>query len=119
MRGLLFPVHPSALTVLSGQLDLTNRATFERYFGDRRADAFLCEHVWEHMTLEQGRAAAQRYFDFLNPGGFLRCAVPDAMVQATQTPFQDEACQAFCGRLEQLLYRELRARRLKFRVNSC
>ncbi|ASN83372.1 class I SAM-dependent methyltransferase [Deinococcus ficus] len=60
------------------QLDLTNRASFEDYFGDRRADAFLCEHVWEHLTLEQGRAAALLCFDFLKPGGFLRCAVPDA-----------------------------------------
>ncbi|UBV45405.1 hypothetical protein LAJ19_19940 (plasmid) [Deinococcus taeanensis] len=68
------------------QLDLTNRASFEDYFGDRRAGAFLCEHVWEHLTLEQGRAAAQLCFDFLKPGGFLRCAVPDAN-------FPDEAYQ--------------------------
>lgn len=60
------------------ELDLTSRTTFERYFGDRLADAFLCEHVWEHLTLAQGRAAARLCFDFLKPGGFLRCAVPDA-----------------------------------------
>lgn len=60
------------------ELDLTSRASFERYFGGRRADALLCEHVWEHLTLEEGKAAAQVCFDFLTPGGFLRCAVPDA-----------------------------------------
>lgn len=59
-------------------LDLTSRASFEQYFGDRRADAFLCEHVWEHLTPEQGIEAARLCFDFLQPGGFLRCAVPDA-----------------------------------------
>lgn len=59
-------------------LDLTERGSFERYFGDRRADAFLCEHVWEHLSAAQGLAAARLCFDFLRPGGFLRCAVPDA-----------------------------------------
>ncbi|MBZ9752792.1 hypothetical protein K7W42_18285 [Deinococcus sp. HMF7604] len=77
---------PGWLPTQRGQLDLNNRASFEHYFGDRRADAFLCEHVWEHLTLEQGQAAAQLCFDFLKPGGFLRCAVPDAN-------FPDEAYQ--------------------------
>jgi predicted SAM-dependent methyltransferase len=68
------------------QLDLTDRRSFEVWFGPRRADALLCEHVWEHLTEAQGRAAAQLCFDFLKPGGFLRCAVPDAN-------FPDEAYQ--------------------------
>ena len=59
-------------------LDLTDRASFERFFGGRRADAFLCEHVWEHLTEAQGYEAARLCFDFLRPGGWLRCAVPDA-----------------------------------------
>ena len=46
-------------------------------FGTRPADAFLCEHVWEHLTLEEGRAAAALCFEFLKPGGHLRGAVPD------------------------------------------
>ncbi|GBF04390.1 hypothetical protein DAERI_010562 [Deinococcus aerius] len=61
-----------------GDLDLLDRATWVRWFGDRRADALLCEHVWEHLTEEEGRAAARLCFEFLKPGGFLRCAVPDA-----------------------------------------
>ena len=60
------------------QLDLTDRASFERYFAGRRADALLCEHVWEHLTPAQGQAAARLCFEFLKPGGWLRCAVPDA-----------------------------------------
>nr|WP_221269547.1 hypothetical protein [Deinococcus budaensis] len=59
-------------------LDLLGRSTWEAWFGERRADALLCEHVWEHLTEAQGRAAARLCFDFLKPGGFLRVAVPDA-----------------------------------------
>lgn len=40
-------------------------------------DAFLAEHVWEHMTYEDGIIAARNCFKFLKPGGYVRCAVPD------------------------------------------
>lgn len=69
------------------QLDLRDRRTWESALGDRRADALLCEHVWEHLTEDEGRAAARLCFEFLKPGGFLRCAVPDAN-------FPDPAYQA-------------------------
>ena len=59
------------------QLDLTRRADWVQSFGDRRIDALLCEHVWEHLTDAESRAAAAICFEFLKPGGFLRCAVPD------------------------------------------
>ena len=68
------------------QLDLRDEHSFRRWFGERRADALLCEHVFEHLTLAEGRAAAQRCFDYLKPGGFIRCAVPDAN-------FRDDAYQ--------------------------
>ncbi|TSA86817.1 hypothetical protein FNU79_06425 [Deinococcus detaillensis] len=60
------------------QLDLTNPSSFERFFGPEQADAFLCEHVWEHLTLQEGRAAARLCWRFLKSGGQLRVAVPDA-----------------------------------------
>jgi predicted SAM-dependent methyltransferase len=60
------------------QLDLCDPATWDAWFGGRRADALLCEHVFEHLTEAEGRAAARTCFAFLKPGGFLRCAVPDA-----------------------------------------
>lgn len=59
-------------------LDLLDRATWAAWFGGRRADALLCEHVWEHLSEAQGRVAAHLCFEFLKPGGFLRVAVPDA-----------------------------------------
>ena len=58
-------------------LDLLRPDLWERSFGSRRADAFLCEHVWEHLTEAEGRAAARLCFAYLKPGGYLRCAVPD------------------------------------------
>ncbi|MFC4456321.1 hypothetical protein [Deinococcus sonorensis] len=61
------------------ELDLTDPASFERYFGAGQADALLCEHVWEHLSVEQGWAAARLCFRFLRPGGRLRVAVPDGL----------------------------------------
>ncbi|WP_143341948.1 class I SAM-dependent methyltransferase [Deinococcus indicus] len=58
-------------------LDLLEPASFAAYFGDRRADAFLCEHVWEHLTVEEGERAARLVYTYLKPGGRLRVAVPD------------------------------------------
>ncbi|WP_338032139.1 hypothetical protein [Deinococcus deserti] len=55
---------------------LTDRA-LKRTSVHRKQILFLCEHVWEHLTEAQGREAARLCFDFLRPGGLLRCAVPD------------------------------------------
>lgn len=59
------------------ELDLLNRADFENLFSKEKPTAFLAEHVWEHMTLEEGIIAAQNCFDFLGDGGYIRAAVPD------------------------------------------
>ncbi|WP_309571293.1 hypothetical protein [Deinococcus sp.] len=59
------------------ELNLLDPLSFATFFGSRRADAFLCEHVWEHLTVEEGQCAARLVFESLRPGGFLRVAVPD------------------------------------------
>jgi predicted SAM-dependent methyltransferase len=59
-------------------LDLLRPEDWEASFGRRLVDAFLCEHVWEHLTEAEGRAAARLCYHWLKPGGYLRCAVPDA-----------------------------------------
>jgi predicted SAM-dependent methyltransferase len=59
------------------QLDLLDETSFERFFGARRADAFLCEHTWEHLTIDEGVEAARICRSFLMVGGRLRVAVPD------------------------------------------
>jgi predicted SAM-dependent methyltransferase len=39
--------------------------------------AILAEHVWEHLTFEEGVQAAKNCYKYLKPGGYVRCAVPD------------------------------------------
>ncbi|PNY80265.1 class I SAM-dependent methyltransferase [Deinococcus koreensis] len=58
-------------------LNLLDPASFERFFAGTLAHAFLCEHVWEHLSVSQGEAAARLVFRYLRPGGALRVAVPD------------------------------------------
>ena len=59
------------------QLNLLCREDFERMFSSEKPTAFLAEHVWEHMTFEDGVKAAKNCYDFLENGGYLRVAVPD------------------------------------------
>ena len=61
------------------ELNILNNDDWERYFAKNSIDALLAEHVWEHLTLEEGRAAAALCFRFLQPGGYLRVAVPDGL----------------------------------------
>jgi len=58
-------------------LDLTKEKDWLMTFKDRKADAFLCEHVWEHLTLEEGIRAAKYIYNSLNSGGYIRVSVPD------------------------------------------
>ena len=60
------------------ELDLKDRSSFQKYFGEVKISAFLCEHVWEHLTLSEGYKAAELCYDYLAPGGRIRVAVPDA-----------------------------------------
>jgi predicted SAM-dependent methyltransferase len=58
-------------------LDLLKPADWERFFRPDTLDAILAEHVWEHLTPEDGARAAAVCFTYLKPGGYLRLAVPD------------------------------------------
>ncbi len=69
---------PGWISTQEDQLNLLKPASFEGLFGPELADAFLAEHVWEHMTEEEGRQAALNCCAWLKPGGYIRCAVPDA-----------------------------------------
>lgn len=59
------------------ELNLLSPEDFQRMFGSAAVDAFLAEHVWEHMTEDEGRQAAANCYAALKPGGYIRCAVPD------------------------------------------
>jgi predicted SAM-dependent methyltransferase len=60
-------------------LDLTDPSHWERAFEPNSVDAMLAEHVWEHVTVDEGLAAAKTCFRYLKPGGTLRVAVPDGL----------------------------------------
>lgn len=69
--------YPGWIATQREQLDLLKPDDWTASFSRRPADAFLCEHVWEHLTEAEGRAAAALCHASLKPGGCLRCAVPD------------------------------------------
>jgi predicted SAM-dependent methyltransferase len=69
--------YPGWIATHKEQLDLLQSEDWAASFGARPVDAFLCEHVWEHLTETEGRRAASLCFRYLRPGGYVRCAVPD------------------------------------------
>jgi predicted SAM-dependent methyltransferase len=61
------------------ELNLLNKDHWNRRFSPESISAILAEHVWEHLTYEEGVQAAENCYEFLKPGGYIRCAVPDAL----------------------------------------
>lgn len=59
------------------ELNLLNRSDWAERFAPNSISAILAEHVWEHLTYEEGINAASICRDFLKTGGYVRCAVPD------------------------------------------
>ncbi len=68
---------PGWTSVELNDLDLTKRRDFLKYWKPASRQAFLAEHVWEHLSIEHGRIGLKNCFEFLQPGGHLRIAVPD------------------------------------------
>ncbi|MGF1578532.1 MAG: hypothetical protein ACFCD0_04130 [Gemmataceae bacterium] len=60
-----------------GVLNVLKKSDWNECFARNSIDALLAEHVWEHLTLDEGRLAAQHCYSYLRPGGNLRVAVPD------------------------------------------
>jgi len=61
------------------QLNVLVESDWRRYFAPGSVDAILAEHVWEHLSVEQGLEAARLCYKYLRPGGYLRIAVPDGL----------------------------------------
>lgn len=59
------------------ELNLLDETTWDNRFAHNSIIAILAEHVWEHLTYEEGIAAAKLCFKYLKPSGYIRCAVPD------------------------------------------
>jgi predicted SAM-dependent methyltransferase len=66
------------------QIDLVNPASWSCFFQKSSVDAILAEHVWEHLSEQDGKTAARNCFQFLRPGGYLRVAVPDGFHPSQQ-----------------------------------
>ena len=59
------------------ELNILDLNSWENFFQNRRIDVILAEHVWENFTIKEGIIAAKNCYEYLKPGGFLRCSVPD------------------------------------------
>lgn len=65
------------LSTQEDELNILSEESWNRLFTSETVDALLAEHVWEHLTYEEGIVAAKYCYQFLKPGGYIRCAVPD------------------------------------------
>jgi len=69
--------HTGWISMQENDLDVLCWADFEKQFQEESISAMLAEHVWEHMTEQEGMQAARNCYAFLKCGGYIRCAVPD------------------------------------------
>jgi predicted SAM-dependent methyltransferase len=58
-------------------LNLLKKSDWKNLFNQNEIAAILAEHVWEHLSIEDGKKAAISCFKYIRPGGYLRIAVPD------------------------------------------
>lgn len=73
-----FNNNPGWIQTQEDELNLLDESTWENRFEHNSISAILAEHVWEHLTFEEGVEAAKICFKFLKSSGHIRCAVPDA-----------------------------------------
>lgn len=78
--------NPGWIHTQEKELDLLDKKTWDHKFEKNSITAILAEHVWEHLTYEEGIEAAMICFQYLKPQGYVRCAVPDGF-------FPDESYQ--------------------------
>lgn len=61
------------------EFDLLQPSAWERFISPDSVDAMVAEHVWEHLSFDEGKIAARTCHRFLRPGGYIRVAVPDGL----------------------------------------
>jgi predicted SAM-dependent methyltransferase len=60
------------------ELNLLNIKDYFKIFEkEKSVDAFLAEHVFEHLSYEEGIEAGRNLYKFLKHDGYVRVAVPD------------------------------------------
>ncbi|MBU5465924.1 SAM-dependent methyltransferase [Virgibacillus sp. MSJ-26] len=70
--------NPGWLHTQEKELNLLDEKTWSRMFSNNSITAILAEHIWEHLTYNEGVEAAKVCRKFLKTKGYIRCAVPDA-----------------------------------------
>ncbi len=75
--GACYTFFPGWIHTDIDTLDILKEENWDKYFQPESVDIILAEHVWEHLTPDQGKLAFRNCFRYLKPGGFLRVAVPD------------------------------------------
>lgn len=78
--------NPGWIHTQEQELNLLDEQTWRNRFEENTITAILAEHVWEHLTYQEGMEAARICYRFLKLNGYVRCAVPDGF-------FPDEAYQ--------------------------
>ncbi len=68
---------PGWLSINKWDIDVTKREHFLHFWKSGSREAFLSEHVWEHLTDKEIEIANANCFDFIKKKGRLRLAVPD------------------------------------------
>jgi predicted SAM-dependent methyltransferase len=58
-------------------LNMLKESDWNSFFKENTIDSILGEHVWEHLSQENGLLAFKNCFKYLKPGGYLRIAIPD------------------------------------------
>ncbi len=59
------------------EVNLLDEETWSNRFKENTITAILAEHVWEHLTYQEGVEAARICYRYLRSNGYVRCAVPD------------------------------------------
>ena len=57
--------------------DLTDQDTISKFLSKSKVDAYLLEHVLEHLSVDDSELALSLLANTLKPDGYIRIAVPD------------------------------------------
>ena len=57
--------------------DITSRQSWLVFFEPGKVKRILAEHVLEHLNPLEAEKATRNFYEFLEPGGYVRIAVPD------------------------------------------
>jgi predicted SAM-dependent methyltransferase len=76
--GAASTAFPGWLSTDISTLDVIKEDSWSSFVGNALLTNVLAEHIWEHLTMEDGRIAAAHAFKHLISPGRMRIAVPDA-----------------------------------------